>query len=232
MLAVIALLIGYEAVRRFFLPVPIRFAEAIAVATLGLIVNVASVRLLADGHHHHRHDHSRGHYHAPDDMHRDNNIRAAIVHVMADAAVSVLVIIGLTLACVFGWLWMDPLAGIAGAAVIAARSYGLIKDTGAILLDMSPDRHVATAIRDLVKREGDRVTDLHLWRLGPGHLGAIVSITTSQLRDAGFYRHLLKRIPRPVAPHDRGPECPLGHAGGVRTTSKPGSVLQHSIHGT
>lgn len=155
-LAVIALLIGYEAVRRFFFPVPIRFAEAIAIATLGLIVNVASVRLLADGHHHHRHDHSRGHYHAHDDMHRDNNIRAAVVHVMADAAVSVLVIIGLTLAYVFGWLWMDPLAGIAGAAVMAARSYGLIKDTGAILLDMSPDRHVATAIRDLVKREGDR----------------------------------------------------------------------------
>ena len=294
-LAMIALLIGYEAVGRIFQPVPIHFSEAIPIACLGLVVNIASVWLLSGGgHHHHSHGHGHshdGHDHAeehrisiagrelalsvfeddhppvfrlraergslprpetvsietvrPDGSrqiftledrgaylqstaeipephaftahvwaegqnhpvafteheshkhgaaHRDNNMRAAIIHVMADAAVSVLVIAGLSLARGFGWLWMDPLAGIAGALVIASWSYGLIRDTGAILLDMTPDQDVHDGIRRAVEGEGDQLTDLHVWRLGPGHLGAILSVSTREGHGPNYYRAKLARF--------------------------------------
>jgi cation diffusion facilitator family transporter len=191
-LAMIALLIGVEAIARFFSPRPIHFAEAIPIAALGLIVNIASAFLLGGGHDHH-HDHDHGHHH--DGHGRDNNRRAAVVHVAADAAVSVLVITGLTLARLFGWMWMDPLAGLIGACVIASWSFGLIRDTGAILLDMTPDRALADRIRGLVEREGDEVTDLHLWRLGPGHMGAIVSVATHSSRETADYRQRLAVLP-------------------------------------
>jgi cation diffusion facilitator family transporter len=134
------------------------------------------------------------HEHAHESAGRDNNMRAAVVHVMADAAVSVLVITGLVLARAFGWLWMDPLAGIIGAAVIASWSYGLIRDTGAILLDMNPDRGMAERMRATVETDGDRLTDLHLWRLGPGHLGAILSVATQRQRGPEYYQSLLRRF--------------------------------------
>jgi cation diffusion facilitator family transporter len=210
-LAMIALLIGYEAVSRFLNPVPIAFDEAIPIAALGLLVNVASAWLLAGGHDHghsHGHGHSHDHGHAHDHdhphdddhddahdhhrrHHRDNNMRAAVVHVAADAAISVLVIVGLVLARQFGWLWMDPLAGLIGALVIASWSVGLVRDTGAILLDRVPDPGMAERVRRAIESEGDRVTDLHLWRLGPGHLGAIVSIATSAQREPSHYRQRL-----------------------------------------
>jgi len=113
---------------------------------------------------------------------------------MADAAVSVLVIAGLLLARAFGWLWMDPLAGLIGAAVIANWSVALIRDTGGILLDRMPDRRIAEKVRTAVESEGDRVTDLHLWRLGPGHLGAIVCVVTATAREAAHYRQRLARF--------------------------------------
>ena len=149
------------------------------------------------------------HHHGHAGAHRDNNMRAAIVHVAADAAVSILVIIGLILAKTFGWLWMDPLAGIAGACVIASWSYGLIRDTGAILLDMNPDRQLAAKLRDAIEIGGDRLDDLHLWRVGPGHLAAIISVTTDKQRDPNYYRNQLARfkilshvtvevVPRPI----------------------------------
>ena len=218
-LAMIALLIGFEAITRFIDPVPIRFAEAIPIAGLGLAVNVASAWLLAGGdhghghgHHHrdhdhrdahalthdhdhdHDHDHPHDHTHDHADAHRDNNMRAAVIHVMADAAVSVLVIIGLLLARGFGWQWMDPLAGLVGACVIASWSVGLIRDTGAILLDMCPDERVTRELRRVIEAEGDRVADLHVWRLGPGHLGAIVSVATAAPRDPRYYRARLARV--------------------------------------
>jgi cation diffusion facilitator family transporter len=296
-LALIALLIGYEAVTRFIWPVPIRFDEAIPIAVLGLVVNVASVLLLSGGghRHHHSHEHSdevddhhehdevhtletsagpatlqifedgvpprfrllfagkplsaeevsietvrpdgrkqvfamsaryrylesigeipephvftalvshnRGaeihtvefaeHEHAHAFAHRDNNMRAAIIHVLADAAVSVLVIVGLSLGRFLGWTWMDPVAGICGAFVIAVWSYGLIRDTGAVLLDMNPDRGMANRMRAAIESDGDRLTDLHLWRLGPGHLGAILSVRTARQRGPDYYRRLLDRF--------------------------------------
>jgi len=300
-LAMIALLIGYEAVSRLLAPVAISFNEAIPIAVLGLVVNVASAWLLSGGHHHghahghshgheddarrialggsildievfeddvpprfrvraeagalpasdltiettrpdgrrqlfifedrgdylesrddipephaflarvrlmqagqaherelefeeHDHDDAHGHGHGTGAHHRDNNMRAAIVHVMADAAVSVLVIVGLLLARTFGWLWMDPLAGFIGALVIANWSVGLLRDTGGILLDRTPDPRMAEKVRKLIEAEGDQVTDLHLWRLGPGHLGAIVCVATTAGREAAHYRQRLARF--------------------------------------
>ena len=311
-LAMIALLIGFEAISRIFSPVPIHFREAIPIAGLGLCVNVASAWLLsAGGHHHHGHGHSHGHGHDHDETrhleveggglrleifedgvpprfrlwpegapppdqaeietirpdgsrqvfalrqdegflesveeipephafavelrlgptdrrqtvgavfeehdhgedgahHRDNNMRAAVVHVMADAAVSVLVIIGLVLAKLFHWLWMDPLAGIVGAVVIASWSYGLIRDTGAILLDMNPDRNLGERMRQAIEAAGGQVADLHLWRLGPGHLGAIVTVACREGQSPDHYRSCLARfravshLTIEVAPTPRG----------------------------
>jgi cation diffusion facilitator family transporter len=223
-LAMIAVLIGYEAVVRFLKPVTIHFAEAIPIAVLGLIVNVVSAWLLSDhdhgvhghGHgqdddhehvhgHEHEHEHGHGHGHAhehaqtPHDLptnataaHRDNNIRSAYVHVMADAAVSVLAIVGLLFARGFGWAWMDPLAGTIGALVIASWSYRLIRDTGGILLDMNPDIAMTKRLRAAIETDGDRLVDLHVWRLGPGHLGALVSVVTAKDRNCAFYREKLK----------------------------------------
>jgi cation diffusion facilitator family transporter len=302
-LAMIALLIGYEAVSRFLSPVPIHFREAIPIAVAGLFVNIVSAWLLSGGDHHgHGHGHAHGHAghehedeaqrlitatgsadlaifedgvpprfrlkfsepgsssgpsvlgletlrpdgqrqvfsfedrgdywesieeipephafkalvrladgeheavfeeHAHDHPEeespasaalRDNSIRSAYVHVIADAVVSILAITGLVLARTFGWLWMDPLAGIVGALVIANWSYGLLRDTGGILLDMSPDPALADKLRKTVECDGDRLIDLHLWRLGPGHLGAVVSVVTGKPRDAAFYRATLSRF--------------------------------------
>ena len=125
---------------------------------------------------------------------RDNNMRAAIVHVLADAAVSVLVIVGLLFGRFVGWTWMDPVAGLCGAVVIAAWSYGLVRDTGAVLLDMNPDRGMAKRMRAAIETDGDQLTDLHLWRLGPGHLGAIVSVATLRQRGPEYYQSLLSRF--------------------------------------
>ncbi|PLZ02569.1 cation transporter [Burkholderia sp. WAC0059] len=298
-LAMIALLIGYEAVARFLSPVPIRFGEAIPIAVLGLLVNLASVWLLGGDHHGHSHGHHHGHdhdghghdeeprkilsqsgmldvsifengvppvfrlapatagslpgtpvsvttvrpdgtrqifamldrggylesgeeipephefkaivlldgnehefefeeheHHGPHDAAtRDHNIRSAYLHVMADTAVSVLAIVGLVLARLFGWLWMDPLAGIIGALVIANWSYGLMRDTGGILLDVNPDRRLADSVRRAIEADGDRVVDLHVWRLGPGHMSAVVSVATDRSnRDSRFYHAILQRL--------------------------------------
>ena len=175
---------------------PIRFGEAIPIAGLGLVVNAASAWLLAGGHGHahaHDHGHDHGHHHAHDHG-RDNNMRAAIVHVFADAAVSVLVIAGLVLAAVFGWRWIDPAVSLVGAAVIASWAVTLIRDAGAVLLDMAPDRELEQSIRSSVASAGDDLTDLHVWRLGPGHLGAVLSIVTRHAHDPLFYRERLGAI--------------------------------------
>jgi cation diffusion facilitator family transporter len=301
-LAMIALLIGYEAVTRFLAPVPIHFSEAIPIAIVGLLVNIASVWLLSGDHHGHSHGHSHGHDRdehaheeevqrvatssglvslsifedgvppvfrltpesgslklppsalsvttlrpngsqqsftfadrggyleskedipephafkaivrlpdgeyavefkehahdhgdAHDAAHRDHNMRAAYIHVMADAAVSVLAIIGLVLAKEFNWLWMDPLAGVVGALVIANWSLGLMRDTGGILLDMNTDLKMANRVHHAIEDVGDKVLDLHVWRLGPGHMSALVSVATSEpRRSPAFYHAALKRF--------------------------------------
>ncbi len=133
--------------------------------------------------------------HPPHSALADNNFRAAATHVLADAAVSALVIAGLLLGRAFGWLFMDPLAALAGAVVIVSWSVTLLRDAGAVLLDMAPDRGIETEIRSALEKDGDRLADLHVWRLGPGHLGAIVSVVTPSARREDFYRAKLAALP-------------------------------------
>lgn len=193
-LAVVALAIGWESVARLLTPVAIAYDEAIAIAGLGLVVNIASAWLLRDGDHH-RHDHPRGHgdhdhghghhHHAPG---RDHNLRAAYLHVLADAATSVCALLGLAAGRFYGWAWMDALMGVAGGVMIARWSWGLLRDSGAVLLDAVPDPDLAAAIRDRLETGGDRIADLHLWRVGPGHAAAIVALVSDRPRPPAEYK--------------------------------------------
>ncbi len=189
-LAIIALLIVYQAVNRIIAPIPIAFGEAIAVASLGLTVNILSAWLLRDDDHHHGHDHSHDHAHGHTDHkhHRDNNLRSAYIHVIADAATSVLAILGLLTGWIYGWVWMDAVMGIIGALVIANWSYTLIRDTGRILLDVMPDKHLTDEIRHRLETNGDLITDLHMWQVGPGHYGAIVSLVADHPQPPNAYK--------------------------------------------
>ncbi|MEN5249110.1 CDF family Co(II)/Ni(II) efflux transporter DmeF [Brucella pseudintermedia] len=187
-LALIALLIGWESFWRFSAPVDIDFHEAILVAVIGLIVNLVCAWLLRDDHSHH-HDH---HHH---DHSHDQNLRAAYMHVLADALTSVLAIAALLLGSLYGWLWLDPAIGIVGALVIANWSWGLIKDTGSTLLDYLPeDEDLPQEIAEIIVREGGEIADLHVWQLGPGHHGAIVSIIAEQPQAPSYYRNKLAAI--------------------------------------
>ena len=194
-LAIIALLIGYESVNRFLNPVPIAFDQAIPIAVLGLGINLLSAFLLRDDHdHHHWHAHDHEHTHVGAHFHRDHNLRAAFVHVMADAAVSVLVIIGLVAGRQFGWVWMDPLMGLVATVVILSWSWTLVRSAGAILLDACPDPALARKIAVRLEQKGDRVSDLHLWRVGPGHLAAIISLVSDDPKAPGIYKKRLSGL--------------------------------------
>jgi len=199
-LAMIALLIGYESLSRFFNPVPIAFNEAIPIAILGLGVNLLTAFLLRDDHDHHDHAHEhqhddRGHHDGRSEQyHRDYNLRAAFVHVLADAAVSVLVIIGLVAGRQFGWIWMDPMMGLIATIVILNWSWSLVRAAGAVLLDASPDPSLPAKIAARLEKEGDRISDLHLWRLGPGHIGAIISLVSDHPESPGYYKKLLADV--------------------------------------
>ncbi|MGC1466148.1 MAG: CDF family Co(II)/Ni(II) efflux transporter DmeF [Pseudolabrys sp.] len=190
-LAMIALLIGYESVSRLLEPVPIAFNQAIPIAAAGLAVNLLSAFLLRDddGHAHH-HAHGSGHAH----VHRDHNLQAAFVHVMADAAVSVLVIVGLIAGRQFGWIWMDPVMGLIGAAVILSWSWTLVRSAGAILLDVCPDPALSRKITVRLEQGDDRVADLHLWRVGPGHLAAVITLVTDNPRAPAHYKRRLSGL--------------------------------------
>ncbi|MDT8350203.1 CDF family Co(II)/Ni(II) efflux transporter DmeF [Roseomonas mucosa] len=192
-LAMIALLIGWESVLRLHAPVPIDFPQAIAVAVIGLAVNLASAWLLRDGHHHHGHGHGHGHDHHHHG--HDNNLRAAYVHVLADALTSVLAIVALGAGSLYGWLWLDPVMGVVGALVIARWSWSLIRDAGRVLLDyLPPGEELPDEIRAAIQAPGDTITDLHVWQLGPGHHGAILSIASAAPRPPSYYRGKLARI--------------------------------------
>ncbi|WP_331374643.1 CDF family Co(II)/Ni(II) efflux transporter DmeF [Sinorhizobium chiapasense] len=201
-LALIALLIGWESLLRLMNPVAISFPQAISVAVLGLAVNLVSAWLLSDDHSHHHHAHDHHHHH--DDHHhkhgaagrgRDNNLRAAYLHVLADALTSVLAIVALTAGSVYGWIWLDPLMGVVGAVVIARWSVGLIRDAGSVLLDYIPTgEDLPDEIRAAIEKDGDRITDLHVWQLGPGHHGAIVSLLTENPQSPSLYRDKLAHL--------------------------------------
>jgi cation diffusion facilitator family transporter len=193
-LLLIALLIGYESVARFLNPIAIKYDEAIAIACIGLAVNLASAWLLADDDDHH---HGHAHGHADHDHHhhaRDHNIRAAYAHVLADAVTSVLAIGGLLIGRFFGLVWMDALVGIVGAGVIISWGAGLIRSSGAVLLDLVPSRGLADRVRERLEVEGDRVADLHLWQLGPGHAGLIAAVVSEHPQPPQTYKARLAGI--------------------------------------
>jgi cation diffusion facilitator family transporter len=202
-LAMVALLIGYESIMRLIHPVGIEYREAIPIAVLGLAVNLVSAFLLHDHHHvdrdfdrhsahdHDDHDHDHGHDHS---HHADFNIRAAYVHVVADAVTSLLAITALAAAAYFGLPWLDPTAGFIGMIVITIWAFSLIKSAAAVLLDAVPSRTHAVLIRKRLETEGDRLADFHLWRLGPGHLGVLAVIVTHNPQPPAHYKAKLADI--------------------------------------
>jgi cation diffusion facilitator family transporter len=189
-LAMIAMLIAWESVSRLFRPVPIAFNEAIPIAALGLGVNLLSAWLLRDEHEHDHHDHGHDHRHS-----RDLNLRAAYVHVLADAAVSILAVIGLIIARELGWLWIDAAMGIAGAAVISNWALALMRAAGAVLLDIRPNAELVGSVRECLEQGSDRIADLHLWRVGPGHNAVVATIVSHEPRAPSFYKKRLANLP-------------------------------------
>ena len=190
-LIVVALIMLIESGQRILAPQPIHFNEAIGVAALGLLVNIACAFLLQD---HHDHDHGHGeddHHH-----HHDHNLKAAYLHVMADALTSVLAIGALISGKYFGWHWLDPLMGIVGALVISRWAYSLVRETGGILLDGSINAATLGAIKEKIEGALDnRIADMHIWKVGPAHYAAILSIVTHYPQKIDYYKELLRDFP-------------------------------------
>lgn len=190
-LAMIALLIGYESVQRLIHPVKIGYGQAITIAAVGLAVNLASGCLLREDHGDAHGNDDEGGNNRRDYHHRalrDLNLRAAYVHVLADAATSVLAIVGLSAAWIFGWAFMDAIVGLIGMAVILSWSYGLIRETSGVLLDLVPDQRLAATMRARLEIDGDRVADQHLWRVGPGHYAAVVTVVSDHPQAPSHYK--------------------------------------------
>ncbi|RMF70145.1 MAG: cation transporter [Cyanobacteria bacterium J069] len=216
-LAGVALLMALESSNRLFQPQAIQFNEALYVALIGLGVNLVSALLLQDHHGHshehseHSHEHSEhshehpelSHPHSHSDPaprpradHTDHNLRAAYVHVLADALTSVLAIAALLAGKFVGWTWLDAVMGLVGALVISRWAYGLILETGAILLDGATDRKTRLEIISAIEGDADnRVIDLHVWNISPHHLAATIALVTHYPQQPKYYRNLLKQIP-------------------------------------
>jgi len=184
-LVVIALLMGGESVKRLYSPVSIQFNEAIGVAVLGLGVNLICAYLL-----HARSSHDHEHLHGS--HHHDHNLRAAYLHVLADALTSFLAIFALLTGKHFGWVWMDPVMGLVGAVVITRWSYGLLTDTSKILLDREAAPELAGKIRSTIEADADNlVADLHVWQVSPHHLSIIITVVTHFPQPPDYYKELL-----------------------------------------
>ncbi|MBP0596936.1 CDF family Co(II)/Ni(II) efflux transporter DmeF [Herbaspirillum sp. LeCh32-8] len=199
-LAVVAIGIAAESVWRLASPTAVEFSEAIAIAAIGLVVNIVSALLLMDKHHghgHHQHDHhDHPHHHDNDNGHhhhgRDNNLRSAYVHVLADALTSVLAIGALLAGLYLGWTWLDPLMGVIGAVVIARWSYSLLRETSTVLLDVTDDQ-LADKIRHALDGQA-QIDDLHVWRIGPVARAAIISVSTPARVSEAILREKLAGI--------------------------------------
>jgi cation diffusion facilitator family transporter len=200
-LAMIALLIGYESITRLLNPQHIDYEEAIAIACVGLVVNLVSAWMLRDDHqhggnyegdtdHHHSNEHGHAHHHAS-----DLNLRSAFVHVLADAATSVLAIGGLTAASLLGWSFIDPAVGLVGAIVILSWAWSLVHRAGAVLIDRVPEKRLAETVRKHLEIDGDKVADLHLWRVGPGHNALVLSIVSDHPQAPAHYKARLAELP-------------------------------------
>src|SRR5664279_4231342 len=177
----IAALMVVTSVERFFVPQPIQYVQAIPIAVVGLIVNIACAVILGSAHHHgHIDDDHQGHEHGKHA--HDLNLRSAYIHVIADAATSVLAIIALTGGLLFGWAWVDSTMGIVGAMVVAVWAWGLIRQTSRVLLDSEMDNPVVQEIREALEsphiEDGSRITDLHVWRVGRQSFAAALTLVT------------------------------------------------------
>lgn len=182
-LAVAAVVVFAESAFRFLSPVAIRFNEAIGVAVVGLAINLLSAFLLSEE----EEQPTAAH------LHQDHNLRAAYLHVLADALTSVFAVVALTAGKLLDWTWMDPAMGIVGSIIIARWSYGLLRNTSRVLLDAEVDEVDRDAVKKLIESKSDnRVADLHLWRVGPRHLAAIVCVVTHDPREPSHYRALLR----------------------------------------
>jgi cation diffusion facilitator family transporter len=198
-LGIVALLIAYESTQRLLAPIPIHYEQAILIAVIGLAVNLVTAWMLYDEEHHHDHSHHHEHAHDHDHDHphadtRDHNIRAAYFHVLADAMTSVLAIVALLAGRFYGWSFMDPLMGIVGALVIAHWSIGLMRSAGAVLVDAVPDDGLAALVRRRLEVDGDKVADMHLWRLGPGHTALIAAVVSDRPQAPQAYKARLEGI--------------------------------------
>jgi cation diffusion facilitator family transporter len=192
--------VAIESIERLASPIAVDYRSALYIASIGFCVNVICAFILS-GSHDHSHGHSHGHAHDHDDDHDhahshadgDHNMRAAYVHVLADAATSVLAILALGAGLVYGIRWLDPLVGLVGAGVIGSWAYGLVRDSGMVLLDAEADPKLAKDIRGMIEGDlGARVADLHLWRLGPGHRGLIVSLVSPDETTAESIKNALR----------------------------------------
>src|SRR5690606_32552240 len=190
-------LIAWESLGRFFSPLSISFNEAILVAVVGLVVNLVSAWLLDAPHP----DQEKAHGPADDATvvrrahreHRDHNLRAAYFHVLADALTSVFAIVALLAGKYLGWLWMDPFVGILGSLIIARWAIGLLRDTSRVLLDGDVEPELAERLKQRIERHADnRITDLHLWRVGPHQLCAMISVVTHDPRPPEHYKRLIE----------------------------------------
>jgi cation diffusion facilitator family transporter len=183
----VALLIAWESSFRFFNPLQISFDQAMSVAAIGLAVNLVSAWLLRDGHHH-AGAHHHGHEH-------DHNLRAAYLHVLADALTSLTAIFALLCGKVFGWAWMDPAMGIVGSLVIARWSYGLLRETSAVLLDGAVPVETTEQLRSALEcHTDDLVSDLHVWHVAPGRLAVLAVVVSDEPRPTEHYRRLLGSV--------------------------------------
>jgi cation diffusion facilitator family transporter len=194
LLALFALLMAGESMSRFFNPVDIAFNQAIFVAILGLLVNGASMFMLGEQHHDHDHDHphTQSHHHGHDHGHTDHNLRAAYLHVLADALTSLLAIFALLAGKYFGLNWMDPAMGVVGAILVARWSLGLIRDTSGILLDhQAPDLMLERTRAAIEHVDGNRVADLHVWSIGPGIYSAALAVVSNTPKPPEHYKDLI-----------------------------------------
>jgi cation diffusion facilitator family transporter len=186
-LLVIGALMAVGSVERLLSPQPIHYREAIVVGLLGLTVNVICAIVLGGAHHHPEHDHQHDHH---GDLHHDHghhdlNLKAAYVHVLADAATSLLAVAALIGGWLYGWAWLDPVMGIVGAALVAIWAKNLLMDTGKVLLDREMDAPVVEEIKEVIETNGNdmtRIIDLHVWRVGRSYYSCALSVLTSDLQ--------------------------------------------------
>jgi cation diffusion facilitator family transporter len=199
LLLAIAALMVFQSVERLVAPQPIHYHEAIAIAAVGLVVNLVCAWWLRDDHSHahlHGHDHDRGqdHDHDHGHSHQDMNVRAAYVHVLADAATSVLAIVALAGGLFWGLGWLDPVMGLVGAALVSVWAWGLMRDSSRILLDAEMDAPVVAEVREVIER-GEvpaRITDLHVWRVGRQKYAVVLTVATNSGKDGEYFRRALR----------------------------------------